>query len=234
MVESPVLMCFSPEVDILAGVVIGAIGLDALRHVSRRREVALAAIPTTLAIHQLVEAVVWLDLQDRISGDSGSLAVVTYLALAFVVVPILVPAGIIGIEPDPERRRLMVPFLVLGVAVAIVLGQALASGPVHAAIGGRYIAYSADLTFGGLVTTMYVVAACGPLLLSSHRRIAIFGAVNVFIVAVLTWLLSVALISLWCAWAAIGSIVFADHLRRERGHAWRWPNAADRSPLSAG
>lgn len=233
MVVSPVLMCFSPEVDLLTGVVIGAIGVDALRHASHRREIAFAAIPITLAIHQLVEAAVWLDLQGRITGVPGSLAIVTYLALAFVVVPVLIPAGAIGIEPDADRRRLMVPLLVLGVAVAIVLGQALASGPVHAAIGGRYIAYSTNLAFGGLVTTMYVVAACGPLLLSSHRRIAVFGAINVVIVGALTWLLSIALISLWCAWAAIGSIVFADHLRRERGHAWRWPNAADRHPLSA-
>lgn len=36
MVVSPVIMCFSPEVDVLAGLVVGAIGIDALRNVSSR------------------------------------------------------------------------------------------------------------------------------------------------------------------------------------------------------
>lgn len=217
-------MCFSPEVDLLAGVVIGAIGIDALRHVSHRREIAFAAIPLTLGVHQLIESVVWLDLQGRMSGVSSSTAIAAYLVLAFVVVPVLVPAGVIGIEPNPERRRLMLPLLALGVAVAGILGLALARGPIHAEIGGHYIAYDANVEFGGLVTSMYVVAACGALLLSSHQRVVLFGAVNLVIVAGLSWLLSAGVISLWCAWAAIGSVVFAHHLRQEQGRGWDLPS----------
>jgi len=36
-------MCFSAEVDLVAGTVVTAIGVDAIRHVRYRSELALAA-----------------------------------------------------------------------------------------------------------------------------------------------------------------------------------------------
>lgn len=53
---SPIVMCLSGEVDLFAAFVIGAIGIDALRHVSRRRQLALAVIPLMFAFHQLMDA----------------------------------------------------------------------------------------------------------------------------------------------------------------------------------
>ena len=52
-------------------------------------------------------------------------------------------------------------------------------------------------------------------MLSSHRRIALFGVANLPAVVALAWIESTALTSLWCAWAAIISLAIAAHLRRE-------------------
>ena len=44
-------MCFSAEADLVTGVVVGAIAIDALRHVRQPSDRALAAIPAILAGH---------------------------------------------------------------------------------------------------------------------------------------------------------------------------------------
>ena len=164
-------LCFSPEVDVAAGIVVGALGVDAVRHSTNRRYLGLSLIPLVLGIHQLVEAVAWWGLQGKVDPATGESAVTLYLALAFVIVPLLVPVAVIGIEPKARRRRWMMSSAVAGCVAASVLAQALAEGPVRAAIGGRYIAYSVDLEHGGLIVVLYVVATCVPLLMSSHRRL---------------------------------------------------------------
>ena len=46
-------VCFSPQADVAGGLVICAIGIDAVRHIRRRREfIALAWIPLLLGAHQ--------------------------------------------------------------------------------------------------------------------------------------------------------------------------------------
>ena len=72
-------MCFSPEVDALAGLVVGAVAIDAVRHVRRPSDRPLAALPVIFAAHQLVEALVWWSLQGRLPEVVGYLAVLAYL-----------------------------------------------------------------------------------------------------------------------------------------------------------
>lgn len=208
-------LCLSPEVDVAAGVVIVALGVDAVRHTSHRRYLMLAGIPLLLGAHQLIEAVAWWSLQGKLAPATGDTAVAWYLGLAFVVVPLLVPISVLGVEPDPVRRRWMMPSLVAGGVAASMLAQALAAGPVRAAIGGRYLAYSVDLTYGGFVVALYVAATCVPLLMSTHRRLAQFGLANLVAAAGLSWLLGTGLISLWCAWAAVGSVVIVTQIRSD-------------------
>ena len=77
-------MCYSPEADLMAGLVVGAIGIDALRHVKRREELALAALPLVLATHQAIEAFAWWGLEGKVSPTAGSAAVTVYLAVGLV------------------------------------------------------------------------------------------------------------------------------------------------------
>lgn len=206
-------MCYSPEADLVAGLVVGAAGIDALRHVDDRRDLALAAVPLVLAAHQLIEAVGWWGLQDRVPEAAGTIAIAAYLVIAMGVVPGFVPYAVMRTERSPTRRRVMVPFVALGVGVGIVLLVALSNGPYSASIGGRYIAYEATLRWGGAVGAAYAIAVCTPLLLSTHRRIALFGVVNVPAVLGLTFLLSAGFISLWCVWAAVSSLIVTRHIR---------------------
>lgn len=220
---SPIVMCLSGEVDLFAAFVIGAIGVDALRHVSRRRQLALAVIPLMFAFHQLMDAGVWWSLTARLPELVGSVSAWLYLAIALVIVPILVPLAVRSVEPNRQRRRWMTPFLALGVVVGIILGVVLVAGPVRASIGGHFIDYRVGNTYSDPLGALYIAAVAVPLLMSTDRRLVWLGGVNLVIVSGLAWLLVTGLVSLWCAAAAVQSVVIAHYLRTESGDPWKFP-----------
>ena len=113
-------MCFSPEADLVAGIVIGVIGVDAFRHVRSPRERPLAALPIVFAFHQLIEVVVWRGLQGHVDSGVWHAAAWLYLAVAFGVVPVLVPFAVAALEPEEHRARAR-SFVLLGALVAAVL-----------------------------------------------------------------------------------------------------------------
>lgn len=218
-------MCFSPEVDALAGLIVGAIGLDAARHVRRPGEWPLAVLPLVFAAHQLVEALVWWRLEGRLGAAVGDWAEVVYLLVAFGVLPVLVPVAVLLLEPAWRRARL-VPFILVGVAAAAVLLSSLAVGPVAARVEGHHLVYEVDVWHGGFVTGLYVVATCGALVVSAHRHIRWYAAANLVAVAVLAWFSQTAFLSLWCVWAAITSVAIVLHLR----YAPRLPESSAAAP----
>ena len=77
---------------------------------------------------------------------------------------------------------------------------------------------------------MYVLAACGALLASSHRDLARLGAVSLVVTPVLAWFNQSGFVSLWCFWAALVSIFIAHHLRRASQH----PTPGKLSPVAQG
>jgi hypothetical protein len=207
-------MCFSPEADVVAGIVVSGVGVDALRHVRQTREYPLASLPLLLGTHLLVETFVWWGVTERVSGSVGRAAVWLYLVFALGVLPVLVPVAIIAIEPAGWRRRLLLPFVAVGAVVAVLLLAVVITGPVSAQVEGCCLSYNIGLGFSGQIGALYVLVTCISLLASSYRRIVEFGVINLVAVAVLAWLLASGLASLWCAWAAVTSAFIAAHLRR--------------------
>jgi len=211
-------VCFSAQADVVGGLVVTAIGLDVVRHVNGRHgHMALAALPLLLGVHQLVEAFVWWGLQGHVNAGLGRVATWIYLLIAFVVLPVFVPLGVVLLEPRRRRRSAMLVFVVLGVAVSTVLLAAMVRGPAKAVLGHNHLSYSTDLRAGLVVVVAYVIATCGSLIVSSYHDVAVFGIVNLVAVAVIARLTIDGFASLWCGWAAITSAAFAIHLRYGRG-----------------
>ncbi|MEA2705139.1 MAG: hypothetical protein QOD63_3084 [Actinomycetota bacterium] len=206
-------MCFSAEADLVAGVVVGAVALDGLRHVHQPAELSLAAVPLALAGHQLIEALVWLGLTGHVSRSVWEPALYAYLVIAFGLLPVLVPIAVAELEPPGDRHR-MRGFVLVGATVSFLLMSAVVRGPVVATIQGHHIGYFVDLWHGGVIVAMYVVAVCGPSLASRHRNLRWFGLANLTAAVLLAWISKSSFISLWCVWAAVTSILMVAHLRR--------------------
>jgi len=213
-------MCFSPQADVAGGVLICAIGVDAIRHIRQRREfIALAWIPVLLGAHQFIEALVWLWLQGHLPRGIGHVALWAYLLIAFVLLPVFIPLAVIALEPTPRRKLMMVPFALIGTAVAVILFAAMAAGPVTVKLAPYHLSYGIRLSDGFGVVALYVVAVCGPLLVSGYRNVVLFGVVNLVAVAVIARLTVSGFASVWCGWAAISSAAITLHCRFAKPHA---------------
>jgi hypothetical protein len=212
-------VCFSPQADVVGGLLIGTIGVDAVRHIRQRREfIALAWLPVLLGAHQFIEALVWLWLQGHVPRGIGHVALWAYLLIAFVVLPVFVPLAVIALEPTRRRKQLMAPFAVIGTAIAVILFVAMVRGPVGVKLAPYHLSYSIRPPDGLLIVAFYVVAVCGPLLLSGYRNVALFGIVNLVAVIVIARLTISGFASVWCGWAAVSSAAITLHCRLAKPH----------------
>jgi len=213
------LVCFSPEGDLAGGLVVTAIGVDTCRHLRGRKEyLLLAVVPLVLGVHLLIETFVWWQLRGDVPYELGRIATWSYLLIALVVVPVLVPLAVLMLEPTQGRRMLIAPFVVLGVAVAVDLLVTMLHGPVTVRLGSYHLAYSIGLRHGVLVVGLYVLATCGSMLASGYRDIVVFGLANLAAVIVLARLTADGFTSLWCFYAALACGAICLHMRYGRPH----------------
>lgn len=214
-------VCFSPEGDMVAGVIVLGIGLDAALHTRHQpAAVATSAIPVLLGLHQIDEAFVWWGLQGHVPAGLGRVAMWIYLYVAMVVLPALVPALLLWVEPERARRWRIAPFVLLGMVTAAVILETMLTGHPSVRLAHLHLAYSIGLGHGVTVIGCYIVATCGPLFLSSLRWFRWFGAANLVAVVTLAILVADGFTSLWCLYAALVSAAIAWHLRAsasERG-----------------
>ena len=207
-------VCFSPQADVGGGLLICAIGVDAVCHIGRRREfIALAWIPALLGAHQFIEALVWLWLQGHVPRGIGHVALWAYLLIAFVVLPVFVPLAVIAAEPARRRKQVMAPFALIGAVIAVTLLVAMVRGPVGVNLAPYHLSYGIRLPDGLVIVALYVVAVCGPLLMSGYRSVVLFGVVNLIAVVIIARLTISGFASVWCGWAAVSSAAITLHCR---------------------
>ena len=206
-------MCFAPEADLVAGVVVTAIGVDTLRRTSRRELLPLAALPLLFGVHQLVETLVWWNLRGQVSDCVGEPAAWLYALIALSVVPVLVPFAFLrgGTLRSAAAARALVA---CGAVSGTVLLLTLVFGTMHPTIDGHHINYHVGTPWVPITLGLYIVATCAPGLLADTPSLRIFGATNLAVVAALIWLAQSAVVSLWCVWAAISSVLVNIYVRR--------------------
>lgn len=208
-------MCFAPEIDLVAGVVVTAIGIDTLRRTSRPELVPLAALPLVFGVHQLLESLVWWHQRGQVPDCVGEPATWLYALIALTVVPILVPFAFArsgAISSVPVARTLVGA----GVVSGGILFVTLLFGTMHATIDGHHLDYHVGTPWLPFTLGLYIIATCTPALLADHRSLRLFGATQVVVVALLIWLAQSALVSLWCLWAAISSVLINVYVRRRQ------------------
>jgi hypothetical protein len=212
-------VCFSPEGDLVGGIVVTAIGVDAARHLRHRNDhLALAALPLLLGVHEIDEAFVWWGLQGVVPHGLGRAAMWIYLIVAFVVLPIFVPLVIMLLEPTARRRLRIMPFLAIGAVVSAVLLETMLRNGPSVTLGAYHLAYSIGLQHGVVVIGLYIVATCGSLLASGFRHIVVFGLANLVAVSILARLSADGFASLWCFYAAVACGAIMLHMRYAKPH----------------
>jgi hypothetical protein len=212
-----IFVCWSPTADLVAGTVVGGIGVLALSQVRRPRNVPLACLPLLLGAHQLVESVVWRGLDGTVSATTAHAALLIWAAIAFPLLPAFVPLAVLSaIWPDRAARRRVLPLCALGLVSAGFLAYALAANPVGAVADGHVLTYSLEIPAGLPVIAGYLLSTLGAPLFSGNRDLRWFGLIAAVGAAVCVVVWQLAFASTWCAFAALVSLVLVHWLRRQR------------------
>jgi hypothetical protein len=111
----------------------------------------------------------------------------------------------------------MLPFLVLGGGTALYILWALTAYPLQIYVRGNSIVYLNQATNNTAVALMYVIATCGSLFFSEIRSMVIFGAANLAILLIVMEFKRYAFTSLWCAYAAVASVIILAYFWRSSG-----------------
>jgi len=136
----------------------------------------------------------------------------------------LLPLSVLLFEPTANARRRMLPFLILGGGTTLYILWALTAYPLQLFVKGNSIVYINQATNNLTVAVLYVIATCGSLFFSKVRAMVIFGAANLAILLAVMELKRYAFTSLWCAYAAVASVIIL---------AYFWKSSANRPFLYA-
>lgn len=209
-------MCFSATANFVGSGVLAIIGVATLREVRHRREFLFAAMPLLFAVHQFTEGFVWLGLDGYLPASAAHTAGAAFVLYAQGLLPFLLPLGVLLIEPEGKRHKRMLPFVLLGLGVALYILWGLTAYPLAVYANHHSIVYKNPVTTTPIIAALYVIATCGALFFSGFRYLFAFGVANLIGLAVVAIVMASAFTSIWCAYAAIMSVLVYFHFRRRR------------------
>lgn len=209
-------MCFSATASFVSSAAIGVVGVATLARSNHAREWLFASIPLLFALHQFVEGAVWLGLTgDGLLGGIKPWGFV-YMLYAQGLLTLLIPLSVWLIEPERRRRQMVLPFLLLGAGLTLYMLWALLTFPTAIYVQGHSVVYSNPGSSHLWIAVLYVIATCGALFFSGYRYIILLGAANLVGVLLTIWVKEYAFTSVWCAYAAVVSVLVYVHFSRRR------------------
>ena len=200
-------MCFSATANFVGSGVLGAVGVVTLTRVKHRRELLFAALPTLFAVHQFIEGFVWLGLDGIRSPTVTHNMGAAFMLYAQGLLPFLLPLSVMLFEPNGKSRSRMLPFLILGGATTLYILWALTAFPLQIYVRGDSIVYINQATNNTWIAVLYVIVTCGSLFFSKIKMMVLFGMANLAILLVVMEVKRYAFTSLWCAYAAVASVI---------------------------
>ena len=141
-----------------------------------------------------------------------------FMLYAQGLLPFLLPLSVLLFEPNAMSRRRMLPFLILGGGTSLYILWALTAFPLQLYVRGNSIVYINQATNNTAVALLYVIATCGSLFFSKIKMMVIFGAANLVILLVVMEFKRYAFTSLWCAYAAVASVIILAYFWSSHRH----------------
>jgi hypothetical protein len=210
-------MCFSAAANFVGSGALATVGVITLTKVKHRRELLFAALPILFAIHQFIEGFVWLGLDGMLSPTVTHNMGAAFMLYAQGLLPFLLPLSVLLFEADAKSRRRMQPFLVIGTLTTLYILWALTAYPTQVFVKRNSIVYINQATNNITVAIFYIIATCGSLLFSKVKDMVIFGLANLAILLIVMAVKRYAFTSLWCAYAAIASVIILAYFWKSSG-----------------
>ncbi len=201
-------MCFSAEASFGASATLLTIGIVSARKSRNTPQYMLASIPIIFGVQQFVEGILWLSLSHQVFSLWHNMATYAFLIFAQVVWPVLLPLAVTLLEKDTRKRNAMSVFLAMGVFISSYLAYCLLFYDVGSSISCSHIRYDVHYPIRiKHLGILYFAVTVIPPVISSIKRLRLLGVV-IFVSYVVTKIFyEDYLISVWCFFATIISII---------------------------
>lgn len=202
-------MCFSLTASVAGGIVISSIGVATVKKIQSPSRRAFSAIPLVFGIQQFSEGLIWLALTGPEYAHLEMYGTYSFLFIARILWPVLMPFSVLLMEEDPERKKVLRILCGIGCLVALYYSYCLLLMKVSPNIAGHHIQYISDFpeSLAVPVFVLYFIAGVPPLFVSSHIKMRLLGTL-LFISCLVTGIFFIEyLTSVWCFFAAAASIV---------------------------
>ncbi|MDP4264268.1 MAG: hypothetical protein Q8941_17190 [Bacteroidota bacterium] len=205
-------MCFSAGASFGASTVLAAIGVAAMVKARTSPQRLFATIPFVFAVQQLAEGMLWLSLKDPGLAAWQPFLTYTFLVFAMMFWPVWIPITIRLLEKDPKRKKIMSLLLSAGILVSAGIGFVLLLYPVKVIPASHHLHYSLDLppaikSLTLLFTLLYIITTIAAPFISGIKRMKWLGLVFLISYAFAAIFYSGFIVSVWCYFAAILSMV---------------------------
>ena len=203
-------MCFSAGASFAGGVVISAIGVATIIKVHKPSQIVFASIPLFFGFQQFVEGALWFILQHPGYAQYQSLATHTFLIMAQVFWPLMIPMAVLHMEKNRKKKRILWVLLGLGMSVSLFYIYCLLNYPVTPEISGYHIRYNADQNpkvLSLIAFSLYLITSITPLFVSSIKRTHLLGILMSLSCLITIIFFTQYLTSVWCFFAALISAV---------------------------
>ena len=200
-------MCFSAEASFGASAIVLTIGLIAIKKSTTVPQRILSCIPLIFSAQQFTEGILWLSLSHPGLSHWNNIATYAFLIFAQVVWPIVVPLSVMLMEKETNNKKVLIGLLVLGIIVSSYLSWCLLFYKVHASVSCNHIRYDVDYPIFKHSGIIYFMAAALPPIISSIKRLRLFGIIIILSYVVTKVFYEYYLVSVWCFFAAFVSII---------------------------
>jgi len=175
-----------------------------------------ASMPLLFALHQFTEGFVWMGLNGTLSQAVAHSAAAAYVLYAQGLLPFLLPLGVMLLEPTRFKQRQMLGFVVLGGVLMLYMLWGLIAYPLEISIQQHSVVYYNVITTTTFIAMLYVLATCGSLFFSGFSELVVLAWANLIGLLIVMMVKRYAFTSIWCAYAAVVSVVIYVFFRRSR------------------
>lgn len=202
-------MCFSAEASFVASVVITTIGVISYKKAGANPIRLIAWFPILFGVHQFIEGWVWVS--STYDQFSWLLPWSTYgfVIFAWLIWPVLIPGILWKVEQNPQRKKILLASTIIGVSIMSVMCFFLYTRNITATIldCSVYYDYGGNSNSSAWLRFLYVLSVTLPNKISSRSKMWVLGFVNLILYSVSRIYFEEHVVSVWCFFAAISSII---------------------------
>ncbi len=221
-------MCFSPEASFTASAILAATSALSIYKIisnpgSHAKYWALVVVPIGFAIQQFSEGLIWLSLRHQFNPNLQAGLISTFIFFAFIFWPAYIPTALAYFETNKTKKLILQACAAVGISTALILLTSTIYFGITAQISSCHILYTLNLgnfnsPWSYLLSITYLLATVGALLASNIKSLRILGLLTGLGYAISYVFYNYYLISIWCFFAALISIliylVIARDLRK--------------------